>query len=459
MLLIPYFLSFYYGDYWAAYGLPALTAFTASLLMQIPYRGNKGIIYVREGFTIACLSWFVISAIGAMPFVISGEIPSYVDALFETISGFTTTGASILTDVESLCHSSLLWRSFTHFIGGLGILVFVTAIINQSSDKSINTIKAEVPGHNISKLAPRAKASSMILYEIYIGLTVIEILLLYFGGMPLFDSIVHALGTAGTGGFGIKADSIASYSSYCQWVIAIFMVIFGVNLNLYYALLIKRFDIIKASNELWLYLGIILTGITAIAINIYPVCDNLLDSVRLSAFQVSSVVTTTGYATADFNLWPSLSKAILFVLMFCGGCMGSTAGGLKVSRITVLVQLIRNELQRVFRPRVIKIVKLNGKQLDATATHDIVAYFLVYLMITVATFLLISFENFGLETNLTATISCVNNVGPGFAVVGPTGSYTAYSDFSKVVLSMAMLLGRLEIYPILLFFVPLKRSR
>lgn len=459
MLLIPFFVSFHYSDPWEAFAFPSLLAFVTSLLMQLPQRGNKDVIYAREGFLIAGLSWVIMSVIGALPFVISGEIPNFEDALFETISGFTTTGASILTDVESLCHSSLLWRSFTHFIGGMGILVFISAILNQTSDKSINTLKAEVPGHSVSKLVPRAKASSTILYGIYVVLTLAEIVLLLAGGMPLFDSLVHALGTAGTGGFGIKGDSIASYSPYLQWVITIFMLIFGVNLNLYYAVLLKKLDIVKSSNELWVYLGIFGVSVVAITANIYPIYSNLSDSLRLSAFQVSSILTTTGYATTNYDLWPSLSKAIIFLLMFCGGCMGSTAGGLKISRIAVITQVIKNELNRVLRPRVIRIIKLNGKQLDDAATHDIIAYFLIYLSIIFATFLLISFENFDVETNLTAAIACVNNVGPGFSIVGPSGNYAAYSAFSKIVLSFAMLLGRLEIYPVLLMLMPMKRSR
>ena len=405
------------------------------------------------------LSWISISAIGALPFVISGEIPSYIDAFFETVSGFTTTGASILTDVESMSRGLLFWRSLTHWLGGMGVLVFVMAIMEKVPDRSINILRAEMPGHSVDKLVPRSRSTAKILYYIYLALTVLEVVFLLCGGMPLYDSIVHALGTAGTGGFGIKADSIASYSHYLQWVITVFMLLFGVSFSLYYLILLRKWKAVLGSNELRCYLGIGFASFVIITINIYPMYGNIADAVRLSAFQVSSLLTTTGYATADFDLWPQLSKAVLFLLMFSGGCMGSTAGGLKISRIVVLAQSVRNELRRALLPRSVSSVKLNGRRLDPLEVKAVHSYFAIYLSVIIAVFLLISFEPFGMETNLSAAVSCVNNIGPGFHLVGPAANYAAYSGFSKLVLSLAMLLGRLEIFPMLLLFSPQLWSR
>lgn len=311
-----------------------------------------------------------------------------------------------------------------------------------------------MPGHNVDKLTPRASGTAKILYYIYLAMTLLETLLLLCGGMPLFDSIVHALGTAGTGGFGVKADSIASYSCFCQWVITVFMLLFGVSFNMYYLLLIKKWREVLKSNELKYYFGISLAAIIIIAVIIFPVYESVSDALRLSAFQVSSILTTTGYATADFDKWPQLAKAVLLLLMFFGGCMGSTAGGLKMSRVVVLMQIARNDLRRALRPREVSSVILNGRRVDAQGEKQILSYFALYIAIIGTVFLLISFEPFGMETNFSAAVSCFNNIGPGFGLVGPSASFTDYSVFSKLVLSFAMLLGRLEIYPILLLLSP-----
>lgn len=455
LLMIPLAVSFVFGESCAvAFIISALIALVPGLALTLLCRGAQKDIFIREGLAIVALSWVCISAVGALPFVISGEIPSYIDAFFETVSGFTTTGASILTDVESMSRGLLFWRSLTHWLGGMGVLVFVMAIMEKVPDRSINILRAEMPGHSVDKLTPRSKSTAKILYYIYLALTALEIVFLLLGGMPLYDSIVHALGTAGTGGFGIKADSIASYSHYLQWVITVFMLLFGVSFNLYYLLLLKKWRAALDSNELKCYLGIFLAAFIIIAVNIYPLYGSVADAIRLSAFQVSSLVTTTGYATADFNLWPQLSKAVLFLLMFAGGCMGSTAGGLKMSRIVVLAQSVRNELRHALRPRAVSSVRLNGRRLDPQEVKSVHSYFAIYLTVIIAVFLLISFEPFGFETNLSAAVSCVNNIGPGFDLVGPAASYADYSGFSKLVLSLAMLLGRLEIFPMLLLFSP-----
>lgn len=361
LLMIPLAVSLVFGESCAvAFIISVLIALVPGLALTLLCRGAQKDIFIREGLAIVALSWVCISAVGALPFVISGEIPSYIDAFFETVSGFTTTGASILTDVESMSRGLLFWRSLTHWLGGMGVLVFVMAIMEKVPDRSINILRAEMPGHSVDKLTPRSKSTAKILYYIYLALTALEIVFLLLGGMPLYDSIVHALGTAGTGGFGIKADSIASYSHYLQWVITVFMLLFGVSFNLYYLLLLKKWRAVLDSNELKCYFGIWLAAFLIIAVNIYPLYGSVADAIRLSAFQVSSLVTTTGYATADFNLWPQLSKAVLFLLMFAGGCMGSTAGGLKMSRIVVLAQSVRNELRHALRPRAVSSVRLNG---------------------------------------------------------------------------------------------------
>lgn len=379
----------------------------------------------------------------------SGEISSFPDAFFETVSGFTTTGASILTDVERMSRSLLFWRSFTHWLGGMGILVLVTAIAAGSGDGSTNILKAEMPGHSLDKFTPKAKNNAKLLYGIYIVLTLLETVLLLAGGMPVFDSIVHALGTAGTGGFGIKADSIASYSAYLQWVITVFMLLFGVSFNIYCLMLVRRWREALRSNELRCYLGIFAAATVIVCINIYPMYGSVSDVIRLSSFQTASIITTTGYATADFNTWPQLSKAVLLTLMFCGGCMGSTAGGLKISRVTVLAQVCANEMRRSINPRSVNSVKLNGSVLTSEQEQGVLSYLALYIAVIAVTFILISVNGLGFEEDIGAVVSCVNNIGPGFGLIGPAGSYAAYSGFAKIVLSIAMLIGRLEIYPLL----------
>lgn len=455
LMLLPLIVAVIYGEGdLAAFAISIAITAAAGLIFNLAFKTDGKALYTRDGLAIAALSWIGISVFGALPFIISGSIPSPADAFFETVSGFTTTGASILTDVEALPHGLLFWRSFTHWIGGMGVLVFIMAVMDKAPDRSVNILRAEMPGHSVDKFTPRASGTAKILYYIYLALTVIEIILLICSGMPLFDSIVHALGTAGTGGFGIKADSIASYSAASQWIISVFMLLFGVSFNIYYLIIAKRGREIFKMNELRTYLGISVAAMLIIALNIYPFYKSAADAIRLSAFQVSSIVTTTGYATADFDRWPELSKAILLILMFFGGCMGSTAGGLKMSRVTVLMQVIRNDLRHALRPREVSSVILNGRRLDAQGEKQVLSYFAVYMAVIGAAFLLISFEPFGFETNFTAAVSCVNNIGPGLAGVGPSLSYAGYSVFSKLILSFAMLLGRLEIYPLLLLLSP-----
>lgn len=455
LLLLPAAVSLYYKEEClTAFLITAGIALTVGLILTLTSRPGNHLIYAKDGFVIVTLAWLAMSVIGALPFVISGEMSNYIDAFFETVSGFTTTGASVLTDVEKMSQGLLFWRSSTHWIGGMGVLVFVMAIIPNISDRSIHIIRAEMPGPIVGKLVPKLKNTAKILYLIYIVMTVLEVVFLLCGGMPLYDSVVHAFGTAGTGGFGIKASSIAGYSPYLQWVIAVFMLLFGINFNIYYLVLIRRFRSVFRSTEMWSYIGLVVLSISAITVNIYPVSQSFSEALRLSAFQVSSVITTTGYATADFNLWPEMSKGILLFLMFIGGCAGSTAGGLKVSRVVILLKMIRRELNRMLHPRSVSVVKFEGKQVDEATLNSVSIYFVLYIICFCVIFFVLCFEPFDFATNFSATAACFNNVGPGFGAVGPAASYQGYSALSKTVLSIAMLLGRLEIFPLLLAFSP-----
>jgi trk system potassium uptake protein TrkH len=360
MLILPLIVSLIYGEKcYISFLITIAIAIVLGGLLTLTTKKRSQIIYAKEGFVIVALSWLALSAIGALPFVISGEIP-----FFETVSGFTTTGASILNDVESMSRGLLFWRSFTHWGGGMGVLVFILALIPNISDRSIHILRAEVPGPTVGKLMPRIRDTAKILYLIYIFITLLEIFLLFIGGMPLFDSIVHSFGTAGTGGFGIKGDSIAGYSHYSQWVITIFMLLFGINFNLYYLMLAKRFKSVVKNVEVWVYLGLFLVASAIVTINILPIYKNVADAIRLSTFQIATVITTTGFSTADFNTWPGLSKSIMLILMFIGSCAGSTAGGLKISRLVIILKQLKAEFKRLLYPRSVKVIKIDNKKVD-----------------------------------------------------------------------------------------------
>ena len=455
LLLLPAIAALIYGEncLWPIL-ISAAVSLAAGFALTLLSRPKTQVIYAREGFITVALAWVAVSAVGALPFWISRESPSYIDAFFETVSGFTTTGASILANVEVMSRGLLFWRSFTHWVGGMGVLVFVMALVPSVTDRSIHIMRAEMPGPVVGKLMPRARDTASILYKIYVGMTLAQIVLMWIGGMPLYESIVHAFGTAGTGGFGVKADSIAGYSPYLQWVITVFMLLFGINFNLYYLLLIRRFRAAAQSSECWYYLGIVGVSIALITANILPMYENFREALRLSAFQVASIVTTTGYATADFNLWPQFSKAILLLLMIVGACAGSTGGGLKVSRAVMLFKTVGREIRHLLHPRSVNSVRFEGKQVDGATLKGVSSYFALYIICILAICLILSLEPFDLETNLSATLACFNNIGPGLAAVGPASNYAAYSPLSKLVLSLAMLLGRLEIYPLLLTLIP-----
>lgn len=452
-LLVSAGVGFCYRETGAAVSL-LITAGIAALIFLISqlFRPKDEIIFAKDGFVTVAAAWILLSAVGALPFYISGEIPHYIDAFFETVSGFTTTGASILTDVEKMSRGLLFWRSFTHWVGGMGVLVFIMAIIPAASGRTIHLMRAEMPGPIVGKLVPRIRGTAKILYLMYVCFTAAEIIFLLFGKMSLFDSVVHSFGTAGTGGFGIKADSIGSYSPYIQWVIAIFMMLFGINFNLYYLVIAGKFKSAIKSAEMWTYFAIIAVSTVLVTFNILSLFPNFGTALRHGFFQVISIITTTGYGTADFNLWPEFSKSILFLIMFIGGCAGSTAGGIKIARVCLGFKMIRNNFRHMLHPRSVESVKFEGKKVDDETLAGVGVYYVLYFICIAAVFLLLSINGFSFETNVSATVSCFNNIGPGLGDVGPASSYAAYSPFSKFVLSCAMLLGRLEIYPLLIFF-------
>lgn len=466
LMVLPLLCSLIYGEKVAlSFVITIVLSLVLGFLLTLANKPLDKTFFAKEGFIIVALSWVVLSFIGALPFVISGEIPNFVNAFFETVSGFTTTGATILSGekIEAMSKGLLFWRSFTHWIGGMGILVLVMAIVPTDSGRSIHIIRAEMPGPIVGKLVPKLKSTAKILYLIYICLTLLEIVLLCIGGMNFYESLVHSFGTAGTGGFGVLGDSIASYNPFIQWVITAFMFIFGINFNIYYLIIAKRIRSAFKSEELWCYVGIVVVSISLVTYNIYHLFDNLGEAVRQSAFQVASIISTTGYATTDFNLWPGLSKGILFILMFIGACAGSTAGGLKVSRIVLLFKRVSSGLKHMIHPRSAEAVRFEGKKVENETLNGVLVYFAIYFLCFATVLFLLLFEsNVDFETNISAVAACFNNVGPGLSKVGPNGNYNFYTLFSKIVLSVSMLLGRLEIYPMILLFSPtswLKRRK
>lgn len=416
-------------------------------------RNAKQGFFAREGMICVGLSWIIMSLLGCLPFVFSGAIPHFVDALFETVSGFTTTGASILSEVESLPKSILYWRSFTHWIGGMGVLVFLLAFVPSSGGEgggfTMHLLRAESPGPDVGKLVPHIKETAKILYLMYILLTALNFVFLIFGGMSVFDSACTAFGTAGTGGFGTKNDSIAGFSPYIQNVCTVFMLLFGVNFSCYYLLMIRQFKSVFGDEELRWYVGLVVGSTVAIAWNIRGLFPTLSETVRHAAFQVASVITTTGFATTDFDLWPSFSKAILLCLMVVGACAGSTGGGLKCGRFLLLVKSLRRNLHQVLYPNRVQVVRNNGRTVNEKVLQNANAYLAAYVLIVVVSFIVISLDGFSVTTNGSAVLACFNNIGPGLDAVGPTCNYSGYSTLSKLVLCADMLAGRLEILPIL----------
>ncbi len=453
-MILPMICAICYGEaeLWAFVIASAICLAVGLLLKCIRPKNHR--MYAKEGLAMVSLSWIFMSLFGAIPFVISGSIPSYVDALFETVSGFTTTGATILRNVEALPKSMLFWRSFTHWIGGMGVLVFLVSLVKLSGGNNLYLLKAESTGPSVGKLVPKVQSTAKILYGIYTALTIAEVVFLILGGMTFFDAITTALGTAGTGGFGIKNDSLAGYSSYIQTVVTVFMLIFGVDFSIYYLILIRKFLTAIRSEELRWYLGIVAVSIILICINIAGTFQSVGEALKHSAFQVASIITTTGFATDDFNLWPEFSKTILVLLMFVGACAGSTGGGMKVSRILIAVKTIIKELKITAHPKSTHKITMNGRMVEHETIRSINVYMIAYFIIFAASLLLISFDNFNFTTNVTAVAATINNIGPGLDMVGPTGNFANFSILSKIVFVLDMLVGRLEVFPMLILFSP-----
>ena len=456
LLMLPMAVALVYGEAAIPFLIPALLTALIGLVLGLraPKRSN---LYARDGFAVVALAWVLMSVFGALPFVISGDIPNFVDAFFETVSGFTTTGASILTEIEPLGRGVLFWRSFTHWVGGMGVLVFVMAILPMSAGDGhgMHLMRAEVPGPSVGKLVSRMGDTAKILYGIYLVMTIIEIVLLLLGGMPLFDACIHAFGTAGTGGFSNRNLSVGAYNSpYFDVVIGVFMLLFGVNFNLYYFLLIKRFRDVFHSEELRTYLLIVAAAVAAIAADIVHIYGTVGRSLRYAFFQVASIITTTGFATADFNVWPEFSRAILVILMFVGACAGSTGGGIKVARVVILCKTSLGDMRKMLHPNAVTTVRFEGKPLTDRSIRSVHLFLTVYILIFTVSVLLLSLERFDLVTTFTAVASCINNIGPGLEVVGPMGNFSAFSPAAKLLLAFDMLVGRLEIFPMLLLFAP-----
>ncbi len=453
LMLIPMAVALIYGES----ALPFLI--TVGILAAISLPGviqkpKNTKIYAREGFVCVALSWLLMSAFGALPFVLDGAIPNYVDAFFETCSGFSTTGASILTRIEGLHYGVLFWRSFTHWIGGMGVLVFMLAIIPQS-DSAIYLMRAEVPGPTKGKLVPKLRQTALILYAIYIVITLAEIIALLIAGLPLYDALVSTFGTAGTGGFSVKNASIAGYNNpAAEWIIATFMLIFGINFNLFFLVLIGKWRDALKSEELRVYLALAFSAVVIIAIQTYESIAGFEKCVRDAFFQVSSIISTSGFSTVDFNKWPGLSKTVLVLLMFIGSCAGSTAGGIKISRLIIVVKNAVREVRHMIHPRSVNAVRLDREPVSEETVKSSTNYMGIYLGVMIISVLFVSIDGFDFESNFTGVLACLNNIGPGLGAVGPAGNYASYSLFSKIVLSFDMLLGRLELMPMIILFSP-----
>ena len=456
MMLPPMLISLARSETAAVYGFLytiGIILVVAGALLLLTWNARRERFYQRDGLVTTGLTWIIISAMGALPFFLSGAIPNYIDALFEMASGFTTTGSSILTEVESMAHGLLWWRSFSHWVGGMGVLVFLMAIVSlggKGQGFSLHILRAESPGPSVGKMVPRIKDTAAILYWIYMALTALNIILLLLGGMPLFEACCTAFGTAGTGGFGVKNDSIAGYSPYIQYVTTIFMLLFSVNFSIYYFMILKRFREAFADEEFKLFWFTVAAATGLIVWNILPIFGSFEEAFRHASFAVGTVMSTTGYATTDFNLWPSFSKAILVFLMLGGACAGSTGGGMKQVRYLLLFKSLRRNLHKSLHPTEVRAIHVNNRKMDENVIANTNAYLIAYVSIIVISFLIISLDGFDFETNITAVIATFNNIGPGLSMVGPTGNFSAYSNLSKLVLTANMLAGRLEIYPMLI---------
>lgn len=454
VLLVPSLVSLVYQEH-SGLTFVLTSALLIALSLLLGKRPKNMVFYAKEGFVIVALAWILWSAFGALPFVLSGSIPHFVDAFFETVSGFTTTGSTILQDIEVLPKGINFWRCLTHWIGGMGVLVFVMAVIPLGNKGAMFLMRAEMPGPTCDKLVPKSRGTAKILYCMYLFLSGVEVLLLLAGGMDLYNAVIHTFSTAGTGGFSSMNASVAAFdSAYIDGVITVFMLLFGINFNLYYLLLLKNVRAVMKSEELRAYLGIVAGAIALITLNILHLYETPLRALRYAAFQVASIITTTGFVTANYELWPELSKTVILLLMIIGACAGSTGGGMKVSRILILSKTIGKEVRQILHPKSVNVVKMDGKRVPGESIHGVYVYLICYLVILCGSVLLVSVDNQDFTTNFTAVLTTLNNVGPGLAKVGPIENFFHFSYFSKLVLSMDMLVGRLEILPMLMMFAP-----
>lgn len=453
-LLLPCIVAVVYRENSGfAYLIMAAVCFAIGFCLS-RIKGKSKNFFAKEGFASVALSWIVMSLAGCMPFIISGEIPKFIDALFETVSGFTTTGASILAEVEMLSRASIFWRSFTQFIGGMGVLVFLLAILPLAGGQNMHLMRAESPGPRVGKLVPKMRSTALILYAIYMGMTLVQFVLMLCGGMPVFDAITIALGTAGTGGFAVNNAGTGGYSNYIQTVIAVFMVLFGVNFNVYYLFLIKKPKQALKSEEMRWYFGIIIAAVILITWNTRGMYSGLYDSVHHAFFQVAAMITSTGFVTVDYNLWPSLSKMVILLLMFCGACAGSTGGGIKVSRIMILLKSIKLEIKSFLHPRTVRQTRVEGKVLEPEVRSSVQVFFFTYALLLAGSVLLFSLGGYDFETNFSMAVSSLSNMGPGFGAAGPMRNYSGFPVLTKSVMIFDMLAGRLELFPMLLLFAP-----
>ena len=452
LMLLPVATAvFYREEEGIAYALVVAVCAAVGALMTYKKPKNPS-FYAKEGFVCTALGWILMSVFGCVPFMLTGEIPSFIDAMFEMVSGFTTTGASVVLNVETLSHCTNMWRCFSHWIGGMGILVFLLAVLPLVGGSNMQLMKAESPGPSVGKLVPKVRFTARILYVLYVALTLLQVLVMLMGGMTLYEALCTSFGTAGTGGFGIYGDSIASFSPFLQWAVTVFMIAFGVNFNVYFLLYMRRPKDALHCEEMHWYLGIIAAAALLICANAYDVTLTLENNLRQSFFQVASIITTTGFATADFNLWPGFSRGILVLLMFIGACAGSTGGGFKCSRVVLLIKGLRRNIYHVLHPQNVQSIRMSGHTVDEKVLENTNAYLAAYVLIASFSFVLLSLDGFSITTNFSAMLACLNNIGPGFEAVGPMCNYASFSPFAKIVLIFDMLLGRLEIFPILLLF-------
>lgn len=453
-MMIPLAAAIIFGDNTI---LPILLTMGICAAIGLPITRKKpkeSTLHSRDGYVIVSLSWIVLSAFGALPFVFSGAIPNYIDALFETVSGFTTTGASILSDVEAVPKSLLIWRSFTHWIGGMGVLVFIMAFLPLSGGQNMHIMKAESPGPSVSKLVPRIKTTALLLYAIYFVLTLIEFVLLLFGGMPVFDALNTTFATAGTGGFSVKNNGLASYSETVRAIVTVFMILFSLNFNIYFLILSKKFKDAFKMSEIWYYLAIIAASTGIITVNINGMFPSTREAFGNAIFTVSSIISSTGFTAVDFNLWPEISRTILVLLMFIGACAGSTGGGIKVYRIVILFKSMGKELQTLIHPKQVKKIRIDSHEIEHEVIRSVNVFMVCFILVFVISLLCISFEDYDMVTNFTAVATTINNIGPGLELVGPTSNFAFFSPSSKIVLIFDMLAGRLELFPMLLLFSP-----